>query len=64
MGVVIAGLGRGGERRVKGLWRDVSIQRIETHFFNGSSDVRRDLLVVMGGGGRWRPCGRVLRRLT
>ena len=51
MGVAIAGLWRGGERRVKGLWRGISIERIETHFFNGSSDMRRDLLVVMSGRG-------------
>ena len=46
--MAIAGLGRGGERGVKGLWRGVAIER---SFFNGSSDMRRNLLVVMQGGG-------------
>ena len=56
-GTAIAGLGERGEGRVKGRSRGVAIERVEAHFFNSSSDVRWDLLVVVrvrgrGGGGR------------
>ena len=51
-GAAIAGLGEGGERRVKGLgWGSVvSIERIEAHFFDGACHMRWDLLVIMVGG--------------
>ena len=53
-GAPIAGLGERGEGRVKGRSRGVAIERVEAHFFNSSSDMRWDLLVVVrvrGGGG-------------